>query len=60
MSHALSGSLTCSLQNHFEVPDGRQIKSVEVDGRVWADFDSAKSIVRLKPSAKNIEIRAHY
>jgi hypothetical protein len=31
-----------------------------VDGRVWADFDSAKSIVRLKPSAKNIEIRAHY
>jgi len=41
-------------------PDGRQIKSVEVDGKVWADFDSAKSIVRLKPSAKNIEIRAHY
>jgi len=41
-------------------PEGKPIKRVEVDGRAWTDFDSVTSTVRLKPSAKKIQIVARY
>jgi hypothetical protein len=42
-------------------PEGKQIRSVEVDGKEYKNFDSSKDIVRLTPSpAKKVVVKATY
>jgi hypothetical protein len=41
-------------------PEGKPMKSVTVNGKAYKVFDPAKSIVRLKPSAKTITVVAKF
>jgi hypothetical protein len=42
-------------------PDGARIRSVEVNGHKWADFDTAEEWVRIsKPNEKRYQIVAEY
>ena len=41
-------------------PEGRAIRSVQVDGQPHAAFDNARQIVRLAPSARPISVRVDY
>jgi hypothetical protein len=44
----------------FRHPDGASIKSVEVNGAVWKNFDKEKEVVRLEGVKGKILVRASY
>lgn len=41
-------------------PDGKHIRSITVNGSPHTDFDAAREVVRVKPSAEKLTIRAEY
>jgi hypothetical protein len=41
-------------------PQGKRIRAVTVDGVAFTGFDTAKDIVRLKPAAETLHVKAEY
>jgi hypothetical protein len=44
----------------FRHPKAAAIKAVEVDGKPWKDFDSAKEVIRLAGTKGKISVVARY
>ena len=53
-------SVTETIVLRLRHPEGKQIQSVEVNGKFHADFDPEKGCIRLQPGVEGLTVRARY